>query len=303
MATFVRIAEAGNISRAARSLGLSVGMASRHLSWLEHELGAALMRRTTRSIQLTPAGRDLLVRASAILSGVAEAREAMRPGRGAAGRVVLAAQPAFGLVRLAPLIPSLLARHPRLQLELRFLDRRVDFVTDGVDVGILTGVRPPKSASLALRRLGTYEIAICAAPKLADSLAPIRKVSDLERAPCVVLDTGPATWSFATGEAIVARGRVHTNDLLATRELVRGGVGVAWLPVWLADEDLRSGRLVRILPDAAPPTVEVFALYPRESRELPAVRAVLDHAIEGLGQEKYLPGPRRSRAAGVKLGA
>jgi DNA-binding transcriptional LysR family regulator len=78
MATFVRIADSGNISRAARSLGLSVAMASRHLRWLEEEMGVALMRRTTRRLDLTDAGRDFVTRARAILAGVEEAKSAVR---------------------------------------------------------------------------------------------------------------------------------------------------------------------------------------------------------------------------------
>src|SRR5262245_20420454 len=91
MTTFGRIADTGSISRAARSLGLSVAMASRHLRWLEEELGVTLMRRTTRRIDLTSAGQEFALRARAILAGVDEAKDVVRPGRGAAGRVIMSA--------------------------------------------------------------------------------------------------------------------------------------------------------------------------------------------------------------------
>src|SRR5215813_10190825 len=119
MTTFVRIADAGNISRAARSLSLSVPMASRHLRWLEEELGVPLMRRTTRRVDLTDAGQELLTRARAILAGVEEVRATIRPGRGVTGRVVLSVPTSIGLGRIAPLVPALLDRHPRLRVELR----------------------------------------------------------------------------------------------------------------------------------------------------------------------------------------
>jgi DNA-binding transcriptional LysR family regulator len=85
LATFVRIADAGNISRAARSLGLSAPMASRHLRALEKEFGVVLMRRSTRRVDLTEAGTELLGRARRLLAGLDETRDALRPSRLASG--------------------------------------------------------------------------------------------------------------------------------------------------------------------------------------------------------------------------
>jgi DNA-binding transcriptional LysR family regulator len=288
MATFVRIAETGSISRAARSLGLSVAMASRHLRWLEEELGATLIRRTTRKLLLTDAGRELLGRARTILAGVDEARDAVRPGGGAAGRVVLAAQPAFGMVCLTPVVATLLGQHPRLHVDLRLLDRAVDFVADGIDVAVLAGQRPQGSASLVARQVGSYEILLCASPGFLAAHEPIRAVADLARVPCVIVDTGPSVWSLETKlgpESVAPRGRVHTNDLLTTHRLVLAGVGASWLPAWLAGDDLRSERLVRILPDATPPKVDVFAVFDKRARGAGAVRLVIEELTTALGRE------------------
>ena len=126
LTTFVRIADAGNISRAARSLGLSVPMASRHLRWLEEELGVPLMRRTTHRLDLTEAGTELVARARVILASVEEAREIVRPGPGVAGHVVVSAPVSFGVHRLSPLLPSLFEKHPRLRVEIRLEDHVVD---------------------------------------------------------------------------------------------------------------------------------------------------------------------------------
>src|SRR5215468_5260457 len=148
MTSFVRIAEAGSISKAARTLGLSVAMTSRHLSSLEAELGAPLMRRTTRRIVLTDAGQEFLVRARAVLAAVDEAREAVRPGRGVAGRIVVSAPVSFGLARVAPVVRALLEKHPLLRVELRLDDRAVDLLADGIDLAIRAGSRPPVTTSL-----------------------------------------------------------------------------------------------------------------------------------------------------------
>src|SRR5260370_14819589 len=96
MTTFVRIAETGSITRAARSLGVSLPMASRHLRWLEQELGTTLVHRTTPQLHLTDAGREFATRARALLVGLDDATEALRPRRMLVGRVVVTAPNALG---------------------------------------------------------------------------------------------------------------------------------------------------------------------------------------------------------------
>src|SRR2546425_8893063 len=102
MTTFVRIADSGSISGAARSLRISVPMASRHLRSLEEELGVALVRRTTRRLDLTEAGAELLPRARRLLREVDETRDAVRPAKGASGLLVVSAPVSFGLAQIAP---------------------------------------------------------------------------------------------------------------------------------------------------------------------------------------------------------
>src|SRR5882672_5703489 len=114
MTTFIRIAEMGSITRAARSLGLSLPMASRHLRWLEQELGTALVHRTTRQLHLTDAGHEFARRARTLLVGLDEAKQALRAGPSLVGRVVVTAPNALGTYQLSSIMPSLALKHPRL---------------------------------------------------------------------------------------------------------------------------------------------------------------------------------------------
>src|SRR5580698_549937 len=118
MTTFVRIADMGSITRAARSLGLSLPMASRHLRWLEEELGTPLVNRTTRQLHLTDAGQEFATRARALLLGLEDAKQALRPGPNLVGRVVVTAPNALGTYQLSSVMPSLAAKHPGLRLDL-----------------------------------------------------------------------------------------------------------------------------------------------------------------------------------------
>lgn len=123
-------------------------------------------------------------------------------------------------------------------------------------------------------------------------------MADLAHVPCVVQDTGSplwgsSLWSFETErgpESVVPRGRAHTNDLLTTHRLVLAGAGVAWLPTWLADEDLGNGRLARVLPEVTPPMIDVLAIFDKRTRGATAVALVVDEvtqALERLGSSRF----------------
>jgi DNA-binding transcriptional LysR family regulator len=294
MATFVKIAEMGSITRAANSLGLSVPVASRHLRWLEQEVGAALVHRTTRQLHLTDAGHEFATRARALLLGLDDARQALRPGPSLEGRVVVTAPNALGTCQLSPIIPSLAARHPRLRIELRLEDRTVDLVKEGVDLDI-RATPPPDRALLVARELVTYERVVCAAPSFLARHGPIDSLAALETAPCVLhsfgavavsgappcvpYSRGRAVWHFETPEgrkAITVDGPLCTNNVVVIRDVVLAGLGVAWLPDYLVSELLQDGRLVRVLPEAALPPIRVFGVMPKQARRTATVRAVLD---------------------------
>jgi DNA-binding transcriptional LysR family regulator len=278
--TFVRIAEAGNISKAAPSLGLSIAMASRHLRALEDDLGVSLMRRTTRRVDLTDEGEEMLLRARAILSGIEDARDAVKPGRGAAGSVVMSVPVSLGLAQISPLLPKLLERHPRLKLDLRFDDRSIDLIGEGVDLAVRAGAAIPDSPFIVGRRLATFERVLVASPGFLKANGAVESVGDLGKVCCLVQGAAPTRWQFETltGPAsVVVEGRVRTNNILAVRDAALAGVGVAQVPLWLVAEDLRKRRLVRVLPAAVLPVVQVFGLFHRGARSSASVRAVLDH--------------------------
>ena len=279
MTTFVCIADSGSISSAARTLRISVPMASRHLRALEKELGVALVRRTTRRMDLTDAGTELLPRARRLLRELDEARQAVRPSKLASGLLVISAPVAFGLAQVAPLVPRLLAQHPQLSLDIRFDDRVVDLLGDGVDLAVRVALAPPDSSFVVSRRLATYERIVCAAPSVLKKHGPVTTVEALASAPCVTLGGAPTRWQFETLEgpkAVVVAGRLRTNNMLAVREAALAGLGIAQLPRWLIVDELESKRLVRILEGAALPTVSVLGLIHADARRSNTLRLVQD---------------------------
>ena len=280
MTTFVRIAEAGSITKGARSLRLSVAMASRHLRALEDELGVELMRRTTHHLALTEAGAEFLARSRAVLASAEEAKDAVRPGGSAVGLVVVSLPVSFGLTLIEPLFHDLLRDHPRLRLDLRFDDRAVDLLGDGVDLAIRAGLAVPDSPFLLARRLATIRRVLCASPAFLARHEPIASTADLSRVPCVVQGAAPTRWQFAPGQdvdAIVVDGRFRTNNVIALRNAVLAHEGVGRLPLWIVRDDLRAKRLQRVLPAMELANVEVHGVVHRGGAASGAVRAVLEH--------------------------
>lgn len=277
--TFVCIVDSGSISSAARKLRLSVPMASRHLRALEAELGVSLVRRTTRRMDLTPAGAELLPRARRLLASLDEARQAVRPGKTATGQVTLSVPVSFGLAKIAPLVPRLLEKHPQLSVDVRYDDRVVDLLGDGVDLALRVGVAAPDSPFVVARRLATYERVVCAAPTFLKRHGTIDDIEALARTPCLLLGASPSRWEFETlsgAKSVTVTGRARSNNVLALRDAALAGVGVAVLPRWLIAEDLRTRRLTRILEGAVLPTVNVLGLVHSEARHSNTLRLVQD---------------------------
>ena len=287
MATFVRIVDTGSISRAARTLRLSVGMASRQLKALEEELGVQLLRRTTRKLDLTPAGEAFLTRARGVLRDLEDAKQAARAGHNAMGNVVLSVPVCLGPSIIVPLMPRLLEKHPRLRFDLRFEDRAVSLLEDGIDIAIRSEIQMPPSHFVVARRMVEYERVLCATPALLKAHPKLEEIEDLTRVPCIPYAT--TTWHFdrpSGRERVTVDGPVHVDSILGTLTAARAGLGVAWLPTWIAAEEFRRKRLARVLPEAKMPAMKVFAYTHKQALGgRGAVGTVLDYFIEGIPRE------------------
>jgi DNA-binding transcriptional LysR family regulator len=288
MRTFVRIAETGSLSRAARSLRLSLAAVSRQLSALERELGVPLVLRTTRRLALTEAGRAYHAEAVRVLGAVERAEETVRGSRRAEGRVVVSAGVSLGLHAVVPLLPRIARRHPGLVVDLVLEDRSQDLVQDAVDLAIRVGETLVDSTSIVAQRVGSFRRILVASPGYLDARGVPRGVAEVARHAALVqpqLEPGAGIWVLAGADGVQnvrVEGRMACNAPLALRELALAGLGIALLPDWLVGQDLTAGRLRRVLPALASPEVPVTALYRVEQRGWPRLRPVLDALREGL---------------------
>lgn len=274
---FVRAAETGAISRAAREMGLAQPAASRLLGALEQRLGARLFARSTRRLALTEAGRLALDRARALLAEAEGLESAVRGlDRAPAGLLRLGASVAFGRAELIPHAAAFLDAHPLVRLEFVLRDERVDPVADALDLTFRLG--PLEESRLVARRLGAYERRLVAAPDLAGRApATPRDLNDLPTIDFTGLSFG-RRWPLSDGRRTVEveiAGSLRASSGEAVLDLALAGLGVALLPAFLVDPLLAAGRLAPVLPAWRGPPLALHAVW--AARELPRkARAWLD---------------------------
>ena len=291
------IAETRSLTQTARRLGIAKSSVSIRLKDLERVLGVPLVRRTTRSITLTPAGQQLVDETGAaflhIEQGIAGVRDLAGVPR---GLVRVTAPVALGRQHIAPAIPRLLERYPELRLELDLNDRFVNLTQEGFDVAIRHASRVPES-HVATMLCETRSV-LLASPKYLARRGVPEHPSELASHACLLYlrDGGTPTWSFERRErrarvaervSVPVRGPLRANNSEVLREAAAAAMGVGMLPDFTAWSGAPAGELVPVLPQWHP--VGFFgerlqAIRPWSPRTPRAVQCVIDHLRETLAQ-------------------
>jgi DNA-binding transcriptional LysR family regulator len=296
MTAFVRTVETGGFSAAARQLGLTPSALSKLVTRLENRLGARLLQRTTRRVQLTAEGEAFYARARPILKAMDEAEaEVAEAGASPRGQLRLFCGSTFGMHQLAPAIPRFQARNPAVAIDITISDERLDMMQEGFDLAIRIG--PLDESSLVARRICNLERVICASPAYLERHGTPRTPDDLQQHNCLWITSLPALrrWPFDTDDGIRVvhvEGNVVTNNAETVLQLAVAGVGVTRLSDVVVAEAIRAGSLVPILADwhhVEP--VPLFATYPSGRNLSPKVRAMVDFLVEEFGSAPW----RRAR--------
>jgi DNA-binding transcriptional LysR family regulator len=289
MQVFARVAALGSLSAAARALGLSQTMTTKHVAAVEDRLGVKLLHRTTRRVTLTEAGRRYLDAAERILAEIEEAEAAASADRvEARGMLRVNVPVSFGIREIAPLLPEFARSHPPVTVDLGLNDRVVDLIEEGWDVAVRIGQLA--DSTMVARKLASCRTALCAAPAyLAERGAP-RRVSDLKDHNCLGYTLsrtlGAERWSFGTDGSVTVQvnGNLRVNNGDAVVAAAVAGQGLIYQPTFLVNAEIRAGRLVSLELDH--PVVEVpgiFALYPADRRPPAKVRAFIDFLAQRFG--------------------
>jgi len=285
-ACFVAVADGGSFTAAAASLGLSKASVSKAVSRLESSLGITLLHRSSRVVTISTAGAGLIGEARAMVAAATAATEAARGDRvDLAGPIRLAAPMSFGIKVLGPPLAAFLARHPAVEIEVVLSDARSDLIAEGIDLALR--ISSLEDSSLRARMIAPVAASVIASPAYLERHGTPRHPLDLaghrligyghrERAiPLRFHREGEEATVIPTGPLFA------NNGDIAVPLLVAGG-GIAMLPDFIAEAELASGALVRILTDWSPPQSFLHLLSP-PSRLRPArVRALSDYLVDAL---------------------
>ncbi|MCP9626005.1 LysR substrate-binding domain-containing protein [Rhodopseudomonas palustris] len=283
---FARAASLGSYTAAARALGVSPSAVSKSVQRLEQQFGLSLFTRTTRSLTLTPEGRDLHERAMRLLREAEEIEQAALAARAEPnGTVRIAAPLPIGVHVLGPALPRFCEQYPRLRVDLRLADRFIDVTEEGIDVAIRVG--DLADTRLLSKKLGPHRLCAYAAPSYLEKFGTPQHPDELSRHRCVNFrfqSSGqPLRWPFLIDREIVefapdAAITVDTSDGVSAVLIAGGGIGIS--ATYIAAPHVARGELVPILEDYALDGSSVTAVWPESRRHSPNVKAVLHFLTE-----------------------
>ena len=287
MEAFVRVVEAGSFVAAADRLEISTSSLSRLVADLEQHLGARLLNRTTRRLSLTEIGQSYYERCVTLLADVAEAeaiagQAAVQPR----GTVKITCSHGMAELHVAPAIAGFVERFPEMKFDLVVADRLVDLVEEGFDLAIRVG--PVGSDQLVARRLGATQLVLCAAPTYLARRGTPGSLADLSSHDTLTYaySSTPRLWrvidSLGRAHEVKVTGSLHANSGEALRAAAIAGLGVIYEPDLILADPLRHGELVRVLPEYAGVTGEIWAVYPSRRHLSLKVRLFVDHIAQAL---------------------
>jgi DNA-binding transcriptional LysR family regulator len=265
---FVAVADAGGLSAAGRRLGMPLSTVSRHLKALEDELETRLVTRTTRRLTLTGPGRAYAATCRQVLDELDDAARSLAGEHAEPrGELALTAPVLFGRLYVLPLVTAFLSAHKRVRARLLLVDRVVDLVEEGLDVGVRIGNLP--DSTLRATRLGAIRHIACASPSYLTNRGSPSTPSELAGHDCVSFNTisHPERWSFGGDKErrVTISPRLIVNTAEAAIDAAKEGLGITRVLSYQAEESLADGSLRRILKDFEPEPIPVNLIH-REDR-------------------------------------
>jgi DNA-binding transcriptional LysR family regulator len=289
---FVKVAATGSLSAAARAMGMSQTMVTKHIAALEARLGVKLFHRTTRRLSITESGRNYLDASERILADMEAADAAAAADRvEPRGLLRLNVPVSFGTRQIAPLLAGFSERHPRVRVELGLNDRRVDLAEEGWDLAIRIGNLD--SSSMIARRIAPCRLVVCAAPSYLRARGRPLTVSSLAAHNCLGYTLSQQNtadlWTFGARAEVSVRvsGNLRANNGDALRAAAIAGQGLIYQPTFIVADDLRAGALLALSLDQ--PAVQlggIYAVYLPDRQPPAKVRAFIDFIAN-----RFMPEP------------
>jgi DNA-binding transcriptional LysR family regulator len=291
ISTFVEVIARGSLSAAARAEGIAPAMIGRRLDALEARLGVKLLQRTTRKLALTDEGAVFLEDCQRILAELEEAEAAVseRSAR-ATGHLVVSAPAGFGRQHVAPLVPSFLAEHREVSVNLNLSDRVVDVIGEGVDIAIR--IASLTDSNLVGVKLADNHRVVVATPGYLKRHGTPQTLDDLARHNCLAISSQGSQrgWTFRDHGKIVTvkvSGNMVCNDGAVLHDWAMAGRGLAWRSMWEVSSEIEAGLLVPVLEQFAAQGNDIYAVF-AQRRHLPLrIRVFVDFLRHAYSQPNY----------------
>jgi DNA-binding transcriptional LysR family regulator len=283
LGTFVRVVETGSFSAVAREENSNHSAVTRLVSQLEEHFSVRLFHRSTRRLSLTEDGEDLLGQARHVLEAATDLEDTLMGRHGTPTGRVRVGLPVGAAMLLTPRIGALLDQYPGLVIELVVRDTFDDMIEERLDVALRLGQL--SDASLVTRTVGTFGFALVAAPAYLERSGAPTAPEDLLHHACVIHDVsaGSARWRFNGPEGpheIEVSSAFRANNSEVVRHAVLSGLGIGRLPEAMVVDDIRAGRLYRVLPDFPSEPRQGYLVYPSRRHLPPRTRLVIDFLVE-----------------------
>lgn len=277
--TFISVAEHSSFAEAGRKLGLSPTTVTRTIAALEARLGVQLLRRTTRSVRLTPEGATFLDHCRLGLAEIDQAFDTARGGGTPRGTLTVTAPVVFGRLHILPIVVELIELYPELQVRLLLLDRVVRLVEEGVDIAVRIADLP--DSALHMMRIGEVRRVLSASPTYLQRKGAPTRLSELRDHDVIAVEdeNGPRRgWGVVEARGSQRAPRLTVNSIDAAVSAAVAGLGIVRTLSYQVSEHIAAGRLQRVLVTDPAPALPVSLLFQGDRRDRPNVRAFTEIA-------------------------
>ena len=276
MKLFTRLAESGSYTAVADEINATASFVSKEIKKLEEEVGARLLHRSTRKLQLTPIGEAYLFRCREIVMQVDSAEaNIQRLQNNYEGKLRVNAPMALGLTDLSAFFAEYMRCYPQVELDIHLSDENLDLVEHGFDLGFRLSSQTFNTNYIG-KPLRDFTYRVCVSPKYLETHPPIQNPSDLLQHNGFVYSYFKGGNHWPVGEGVEVKGNLKVNNTIFMREAIESGLGIGFLPSFVADESIKKGALVEILNHIEKPQLTLYALYPNRQ----FVPPILSRCIE-----------------------
>lgn len=281
IAVFIQVVESGSFTQAAERMGISKSVVSKYVTRLESGLGARLLNRSTRRLSMTEVGRSFFEQCKCGLEAIENAEAEVSSLQNAPRGVLRLNVPmSFGILHISPLLPEFQVKYPDIRIDMVLEDRQVDLIDEGVDLAIR--IAEMADSSLVARRLGPCRHVVCASPTYFASKGIPRKPEELRHHNAISYryHDSPTSWRFITPDgaqtSVQISGSIQVNNSLALKQVLLAGGGMALIPTFVVGDELRTGRLQRVLGRYRANEISIYAVYPQRRHLSPKVTAFVE---------------------------